>query len=183
MKPALIVVGLGNPGASYARTRHNLGWWAVDALFTEYGEGEWREVSKFSAMLAEARVGLAPILLVKPLTYMNNSGETVRKLVDFYKLEPKEQVLVFCDDIDIPLGEVRLRMNGGPGTHNGLKSIVQQMGEGFPRARIGLGTRPAGEDLANWVLSIPSEADNKVLQGAIATLPELVRTYVMEQMA
>lgn len=182
MKPALVIVGLGNPGAPYAATRHNVGWRALDVLSTAYGEGEWREVQRFAAALAEARVGVAPVLLVKPLTYMNNSGETVRKLVDFYKLDVATQVLVLSDDIDLPLGELRLRMGGGPGTHNGLRSIVSQVGEAFPRLRIGLGTRPAGADLAAWVLSVPPEEERKVLDGALAVLPELVRSYVMERM-
>ncbi len=181
MKPHLLIIGLGNPGPSYERTRHNVGFQAVDRLSREFGEGEWREQPKFLSSVQEGRVVTVPILLVKPQTYMNRSGEAIQKLVDFYKLDAAQQVLVLCDDIDLPLGETRLRMKGGPGTHNGLKSIVAHLGEGFPRLRIGLGTHPAGTDLAAWVLSIPSPEEQKEFTKAFDTLPELVRGFVMER--
>ncbi|MBI3331607.1 aminoacyl-tRNA hydrolase [Candidatus Peregrinibacteria bacterium] len=180
MKPSLILIGLGNPGASYERTRHNVGFQAIDRLSEEFGEGPWQDKQKFQSVIQEGRIITAPILLVKPQTYMNRSGEAVRKLVDFYKLNPGNQVLVFCDDIDLPLGEVRLRRKGGPGTHNGLRSIVELFGEGFPRARIGLGDHPTGEALAPWVLSIPPEDQKKVLTKTMETFPELVKKFILE---
>jgi PTH1 family peptidyl-tRNA hydrolase len=111
---------------------------------------------------------------------MNRSGECIRKLVDFYKLDVSYQLLVISDDIDLPLGEVRLRMNGGPGTHNGLRSIVETIGEGFPRLRIGIGTPSAGEDLAAWVLSSLSPAEDKALTETLRGIPERLKTFVME---
>lgn len=179
MKPNLIIVGLGNPGKEYERTRHNAGFWAVDILSEEFGEGEWQDKPKFSALLQEARIVTVPVLLVKPQTFMNRSGEAVQKLVDFYKLDPAEHVLVLNDDIDLPLAELRLRMKGGPGTHNGLKSIVQVIGEEFPRIKIGLGSQPAGTDLAAWVLSSAPKADNEAIQTALKDLPDMVREFVL----
>src|SRR3989344_7892163 len=125
MKPSLVIIGLGNPGASYERTRHNLGFAALDVLSEAYGEGEWKDTQKFGSVTQEARILTIPVLLAKPQTFMNRSAEAVKKIVDFYKLDPKEQVLIISDDIDLPLGELPLRKKGGPGTHNGLKSIIE----------------------------------------------------------
>ena len=181
MKPSLIILGLGNPGTAYAKTRHNLGFWGVDALSQVFGTGDWKEQQKFLALTQEARILTFPILLVKPLTYMNDSGEAAKKLVEFYKLQSSEQLLVIVDDIDLPLGELRFRKTGGPGTHNGLKSLVLQFGENFPRLRIGLGEKPAGADLATWVLSSPTKEETEVLRKAAQSLPDRVKSYVLEQ--
>jgi len=180
MKPSLVVIGLGNPGASYERTRHNAGFLAIDALSKECGQGEWKDVAKFQALTQEARIVTVPVLLVKPLTFMNLSGQSIRKIVDFYKLDASKQILVCCDEIDIPLGTYRLKHQGSPGTHNGLKSVAEQFGEAYPRLRIGVGPKPAGADLANWVLSTPSPADWKQLTGVIASLPQAVKEFVMD---
>lgn len=180
MKPVLIVVGLGNPGAQYDRTRHNAGYLAVDMLVEEFGEGEFEPKQKFSSQICEGRVGVAPVLFVKPETYMNRSGEAIRKIIEFYKLDPSNQLVVLSDDIDIPLAELRLRKSGGPGTHNGLKSIVDIYGESFPRIRIGLGDNPSGSDLASWVLSTMTADEHKALTDAYEKLPEMIREFVME---
>ena len=181
MKPSLLIIGLGNPGASYAATRHNAGFQAIDRLAEAFGEGEWKEKQKFLSLTREARIVTVPILLVKPQTFMNRSGEAVRKLVDFYKIDPAQQILVLTDDIDLPLGTVRLRMIGGPGTHNGLKSICATLGENFPRLRIGLGTKPEGDDLANWVLSVPNKEESKTLQETYDSLPLKVKEFVLNE--
>ncbi len=182
MKPSLVIVGLGNPGTSHAQTRHNLGFQAVQALSDTDGEGpSWTESSKFLCRLQEARVVTVPVLLVQPTTYMNRSGECIRKLTEFYKLNPREQILVISDDIDLPLGEIRFRRSGGPGTHNGLKSIAVIFGEEFPRLRIGLGPAPADQDLAAWVLSVPPPEERKVLDAAIGHIPAKVKEFVMER--
>lgn len=179
LKPSLVIVGLGNPGKSYEKTRHNIGFRAIDELSKEFGVEKWDERQKFSAFTQEARLITFPILLVKPTTYMNDSGVSVKKLIDFFKLDAKSQMLVICDDIDLPLGEVRLRMKGGPGTHNGLRSIVEQCGEDFARIRIGLGQGPKGEDLAAWVLSVPPKEETEALSTALQSLPELLRGFVL----
>ncbi len=180
MKPSLIIIGLGNVGAQYTFTRHNVGFRAVEKLGEEFGEGDWKDKGKFKAFIKEGRVVTAPILLAKPQTFMNLSGESVKKLVDFYKLDPEKQILVICDDVDLPLGEVRLRQSGGPGTHNGLKSIVEIFGEEFPRLRIGIGAQPAGKDLSNWVLSVPSEEEAAIIQKAVDEVPEIVRELIID---
>jgi len=181
MKPSIVIVGLGNPGASYAQTRHNVGFRAVERLQKEFGEGEWVHARKFLSVTCESRFVTAPVLLVEPQTYMNRSGEAVRKVVDFYKLDPAKQLLVLCDDIDLPLGEVRYREKGGAGTHNGMQSIVDVLGENFPRLRIGIGAQPPDEDLAAWVLSVPSKEEAKQIDEAVKMLPERVREVVLNE--
>ncbi len=156
MKPKFLIVGLGNPGEKYQLTRHNIGFIALDFIAATYTEKPlWKESQKFQSELCEIEVAGIPLLLVKPRTYMNRSAEAVTKLLSFYKLNPTDRLVVISDDIDLPLGTFRMRLHGGPGTHNGLKSIVAAIGEDFPRVRIGLG-QPKGEsaqDLAAWVLS------------------------------
>lgn len=177
VKPSHVIIGLGNPGTQYRATRHNIGFQAIDYLSKIFAEGEWSEKQKFHALVQEARIITVPILLMKPLTFMNRSGEAVKKIIDFYKLNPAEQLLVISDDVDLPLGEVRYREKGGPGTHNGLRSIVEQIGEGFPRIRIGLGTAPAGSDLATWVLSSLTNEELQALQKSYEKLPELLKIF------
>ncbi len=180
MKPTLVIIGLGNPGAQYENTRHNVGFRALDALSDAFGEGEWEEKQKFISTVQEARVVTVPVLLVKPNTFMNLSGNAAEKIVDFFKLDPASQLLVVCDDVDLPLGTVRLRENGGPGTHNGLRSLQEKYGEGYARLRIGLGAKPASEsDLAAWVLSTPSPEEQAALQNAVEGIPELVSEFVL----
>ena len=191
MKPHLVIIGLGNPGKEHDRTRHNAGFRAVDLLSEKFGEGDWAENQKFLCRMQEARIITVPVLLVQPTTYMNRSGECIRKLVEFYKLNPRQQILIVCDDIDLPAGEVRLRMKGGPGTHNGLRSIVVVLGEEFPRLRIGIGGssarsdrsdgHPKGEDLAAWVLSVPPKEEQDVIRTAMEGIPEKVKEFVMER--
>lgn len=178
MKPSLVIVGLGNPGASYENTRHNAGFLAVDALSAAYGTGAWKQPGKFEAEIQEARVMTAPVLLVKPHTYMNLSGQAAGAILDFYKLH-SSQLLVLCDDIDIPLGTLRLRKTGGPGTHNGLKSLVERFGEDFARLRVGIGPKPDQADLANWVLSAFGKEERRMLDEAIATIPEKVKEFIL----
>lgn len=179
MKPSLVIAGLGNPGASYAHTRHNLGFRSVELLAESFAGGAWKDLQKFSALGCEARVLTFPVLLLKPSTYVNRSGEALRKVTAFYKLHP-QQILVIVDDVDLPLGAVRLRKRGGPGTHNGMKSVVDALGEDFPRVRIGLGSPPEGTDLAAWVLSVPPPEEAQVLEGALKTLPDIIRRFVLE---
>lgn len=182
MKPHLVIIGLGNPGKEHAKTRHNAGFRAIDLLSSAFGEEEWHESQKFLARTQDARVVTVPVLLVQPTTYMNRSGECIRKLIEFYKLNPRQQILVLCDDVDLPAGEIRLRMKGGPGTHNGLRSIVVVIGEEFPRLRIGIGgSQPRGDALATWVLSVPPADEQRKISASIKTLPENVKGFVMER--
>ena len=139
----------------------------AERLAKDLGSGEWIGSQKFMAEIAEAEMDGQSILLIKPTTFMNRSGECIRKIIDFYKLDPAKQILVCCDDVDLPLGTHRLRMNGGPGTHNGLKSIVDCIGEGFPRLRIGFGPQPEHIDLAAWVLSGMTAEEKKMLEPSV----------------
>lgn len=180
MKPSLVIIGLGNPGKAYEKTRHNAGFHGLDELARVYGTGEWKEMSKFSGEGLEARIGVVPVLLLKPHTFMNLSGEAVRKVVDFYKLDPAQNLLVLCDDIDLPIGTPRLRKSGSAGTHNGLKSIIEHIGEGFPRLRLGIGPKPEKVDLASWVVSAFSEEERKTMEGLYALVPEIVKEFVVE---
>ncbi len=179
MKPDFLIIGLGNPGAGYARSRHNVGFAAVDALAKGAEAGEWRDSDKFQAATVEATIGKRSVLLMKPKTYMNLSGQAAVKATTFYKLPPS-RVLVLCDDIDLPLGTVRFRQSGGPGTHNGLKSLVECLGEDFARIRIGIGTPTDGTDLAAWVLSVPPVAEEAVLKQAYEKTPALVQEFLLK---
>jgi len=174
MKPSFIIVALGNSGKQYEATRHNAGWLALDSLAKHYGAGEYEDKQKFLCNAAEATVNGSTVLLVKPTTFMNRSGECIRKLLDFYKLDQATQLLVVCDDIDLPLGSHRLRMFGGPGTHNGLKSVIECIGENFARYRIGLGSQPEGMDLAAWVLSAFTAQELTEMQPAFQKLSTTV---------
>ncbi|MCA9370737.1 MAG: aminoacyl-tRNA hydrolase [Candidatus Peregrinibacteria bacterium] len=178
MKPVLAIFGLGNHGKAYEGTRHNAGFMALEKLAKEFGEGDWQDKQKFDGDILEARIGIAPILLVKPKTYMNLSADCVRKVVDFYKLDPTTQIVILSDDIDIPLGELRFRASGGPGTHNGLKSLVDVYGEAFPRIRIGLGEPPKKTDLSSWVLSKMTTEERIALQESFEELPSMIREFI-----
>ena len=152
-----LVVGLGNPGLEYARTRHNAGFLAVDTLAKQANAS--LQQMKFRADCGEAMLGGVRCLLMKPVTYMNNSGEAVAAAAEFYKLKP-EQVLVLYDDISLPPGKLRIRRKGSAGGHNGIKSIIALLGsDEFPRIKIGVGAKPnPAYDLADSVLSIFQEA-------------------------
>jgi PTH1 family peptidyl-tRNA hydrolase len=180
MKPHLLLVGLGNPGSAYEESRHNAGFLALERLSREFGVGEWKDAQKFSSIVQEARIVATPALLVKPQTYMNLSGDAIVKLLRFYKLDAQKQLIVLCDDVDLPAGTVRLRNSGGPGTHNGLKSIVTILGEKFPRLRIGIGPQPAHQDLAAWVLSAWTREERKTIDGACEALVPMIRSFVMD---
>ncbi len=137
-----IVVGLGNPGRSYERTRHNVGFLVADELASRHG-GSWR--SKKKAEAAPVGLGLKNVTLLKPTTYMNNSGTALAG----YK---PEQLVVVHDDLDLPVGDVRVKVGGGAGGHNGLRSIIQHLGNDFVRVRIGIGRPPAGMTVTDYVL-------------------------------
>lgn len=146
----LAIVGLGNPGDQYAHTRHNAGFDTMDFISDKLSLP--LKKLKCRAMVGEGLYNGQRIALIKPQTFMNDSGLSVADALSWYKLTP-DQMLVIVDDIDLPFGQVRLRPHGGPGTHNGLRSIVQCTGTGdFPRVRIGMGAPPAAWDLADYVL-------------------------------
>ncbi|MDD3336271.1 MAG: aminoacyl-tRNA hydrolase [Eubacteriales bacterium] len=145
-----LIVGLGNPGAQYAHTRHNVGFDVIDALARKLGVTVGR--AKSDALIGETFVDGQKVILALPQTYMNLSGQAVSALASWYKI-PHENLLVIYDDIDLPPGTVRIRPNGSAGTHNGMRSIVGELNaEDFPRIRVGVGERRPGYELADWVL-------------------------------
>lgn len=151
MDKLTVVAGLGNPGNKYDGTRHNVGFGVVDLLAEKYGIKVNR--LKFKAMTGEGTIGGERVLIVKPQTFMNLSGESLREVVEWYKL-PVENLIVVYDDVDLPVGTIRIRPKGSSGTHNGMKSVIYQLqSDGFPRIRVGIGKAPAGWDLADYVLS------------------------------
>jgi PTH1 family peptidyl-tRNA hydrolase len=150
------VVGLGNPGAEYAATRHNVGFAAVDEMARRWRMDRWR--NRYHAKVAR-RSGGRPTWLVKPQTFMNLSGEAVVLFCEGEEIDSR-QCLVLVDDVELPLGQLRLRQRGGPGTHNGLRSVVDALGEGFPRLRMGICGEHPWDDLAEYVLA-PFEKDER----------------------
>ena len=157
-----LVVGLGNPGDKYTFTRHNTGFMALDFIAEKCGVRVDR--ARFQSMCADARIGEHRVLLMKPQTFMNLSGEAVREAADFYKIPP-ENILVLFDDINFDVGVMRIRRNGSDGGHNGIKSIIYQLNsDAFPRVKIGVGKKPSPDyDLADYVLGTYSDADKKIL--------------------
>ena len=173
-----IIAGLGNPGPEYAKNRHNVGWMFVDALADKLGADNWKE--KEQGLVAEGRIGTEKILLIKPLTYMNNSGECIGPLMRRYKLEP-EDLIVVHDDMDIPVGTIRIRKKGSAGGHNGIKSTIAHVGdENFSRVRIGIGRPLPGWTVVNHVLAnFPAEDVSKIDE-AIKYLIPAVECMVTE---
>lgn len=171
-----VIAGLGNPGARYEQTRHNMGFMTLDALADELGISFTKE--KWNASLAEGKVGDQKLILVKPLTYMNDSGRALQPILSYYHWQP-EEMLLLCDDIDIALGTIRLRKTGSAGTHNGLKSVAREMGShNFPRIKLAVGRRPARMDLADFVLSRFSEEElpiiNEEIEAAVQATMEIL---------
>ena len=178
-KTTVLIVGLGNPGEKYAHTRHNAGFEVISRLEEHYGV-KLRRRLLLQGMTAEVTDGETKIVLCEPLTFMNRSGECVRRLLARFKV-PQEQMLVIYDDIDLPPGKVRVRRNGGPGTHNGMRSIESCLGKtDFPRIRVGTGDRPKGQDLAAWVLGHPGPEERKLLEAAFDRAAECAMTWARD---
>lgn len=159
-----IFVGLGNPGAKYAKNRHNIGFMALDEIASEHGFSPWR--SKFHAQLSEGRLGTDKVVLLKPETYMNLSGQSVGEAMRFYKLAP-DDVVVFHDELDLAPGKCRVKTGGGHAGHNGLRSIHQHIGETYQRVRLGIGHPGHKDRVAQYVLSDFSKADQNWLDDLI----------------
>ena len=174
-----LVVGLGNPGPKYEWTRHNMGFLVIDEL----AEREKIPVQKlkYRALTNTALIGGRSVLLMKPTTYMNLSGESVGEAARFYKIPP-ERVLVISDDVALPQGKLRVRRSGSAGGHNGLKNIISHLGsDQFPRIKVGVGGKPHPDhDMADWVLCKFTGQDRKVMEEAIARAADAV-TLFLEQ--
>ena len=162
-----IIAGLGNPGPQYHATRHNVGFWMLDQLAADFGV-TFKTEPRFQGELAQHTTATAKLWLIKPLTFMNRSGQSVMALANFYKI-PAENILVLHDELDLPPGTIRLKRGGGHGGHNGLRDIIAQNGgqKDFLRCRIGIGHPGDSRQVSDYVLSKPSQADREHIQQAI----------------
>jgi PTH1 family peptidyl-tRNA hydrolase len=161
-----LIVGLGNPGADYARTRHNAGFWLVEELARRHG-GTFRHEGKHQAELARVRIGGDEVWLMKPMTFMNRSGGPISSVLGFYKLSPRE-MLVAHDEIDLPSGTVRLKDAGGHGGHNGMRDVIAAQGDGFWRLRIGVGHPGVKHEVVDFVLTHAGKDEQRVIDETIA---------------
>jgi PTH1 family peptidyl-tRNA hydrolase len=176
---AKVIVGLGNPGREYDNTRHNAGWWLLDVLAQRWGVPKFR--AEKNQAIATTRVEPFQVRLIKPLTYMNRSGSVLVPLKRMGALDLAKDLLVLVDDVALEPGRVRFRPSGSAGGHNGLKSIEQaRVVLGAQRLRIGVGSKPPGADLADWVLSSMPRSDRKLVDERLPELAEAVETWMRE---
>ncbi len=173
-----IIAGLGNPGREYASTRHNIGYATVDALAEKYNIGFTER--KFNSLVGKGVIEGQKVLLIKPLTYMNLSGEAVRPACDYYKIDLESELIVVYDDISLPVGQLRIRPKGSAGGHNGIKNIIAHLGgEVFLRIKIGVGEKPSRMDLKDYVLGHFSEEEKEAEKEAVDKACEAV-LYLMQ---
>jgi PTH1 family peptidyl-tRNA hydrolase len=177
-----IVVGLGNPGPEYAGNRHNLGWKVVDLLAEQRGD-RFKKGARGFADVVETRIGDERVVLAKPRSYMNESGGRVKAVLNFYKVSP-EQLIVVHDELDIPFAQVRLKVGGGPGGHNGVRSVDAALGtKDYARVRVGIGRPPGRMDPADFVLRDFSAAERKELPLLIERGADAVETLLRQGLA
>jgi len=174
-----LIVGLGNPGPEYRDTRHNVGFMVVEALVHRWRvQDQWRE--KFGALQIKTTVGGEAVVIAKPLTFMNLSGQAVAGLAGFYKIEPAE-VFIVTDDVALPLGRLRARRDGGAGGHNGLKSVIQHLAtQAFPRMRVGVGRGDNGRDLADHVLGRFEAGERDTVSAAVLRAADATEMFLSE---
>jgi peptidyl-tRNA hydrolase, PTH1 family len=174
-EPDWIILGLGNPGVRYAHTRHNVGWWVLDALAE--GLHAAMPASRYRSQVQTARLASLQLALVKPTTFMNLSGESARQWTKQY---PQARMLVIHDDLALPCGKLRLRENGSSGGHNGVQSLIDCLGHGnFLRLKLGIGAAPAGLDAADWVLDEPPAAELELLHPAVRRATQAMAPIVL----
>lgn len=174
-----VIVGLGNPSREYENTRHNVGFDAIDAIADKY-DIHVAEL-KHRAKIGKGYIGRDKVILAKPLTFMNLSGESVRAIIDYYKVEAETELIVISDDISLAPGQLRIRKRGSAGGHNGLKNIIQHLGgENFQRVRIGVGEKPKDYDLVDWVLGHFSREDRKAVDEAVGKAVQAVEVMLKD---
>lgn len=174
-----IIAGLGNPEKKYRNTRHNIGFDVLDAL-AEKNDIAFSE-KKHKAVIGKGFVAGEKVVLVKPLTYMNLSGESVRSVIDFYKVDEKSQLIVVSDDVNLDMGQIRIRKRGSDGGHNGLKNIILHLGhDQFIRVRMGVGEKPPKMDLADYVLCHYFEEEREVMNESARTAALAIETVIAE---
>lgn len=161
-----IIAGLGNPERKYDGTRHNIGFSAITTIADEYNIS--MDMKKHKALCGKGVIDGQKVILAQPLTYMNLSGESIRELVDYYKIDPESELIVIYDDINLAPGKLRIRAKGSAGGHNGIKSIIARCGtQNFMRVRVGVGEKPEGWDLADHVLGHFSDEDSRLVREAV----------------
>jgi peptidyl-tRNA hydrolase, PTH1 family len=174
--PLRFIVGLGNPGPEYALTRHNAGFWFVDALARVHG-GHFRDQRKYGGELARIRIGDHELELFKPMTYMNRSGLAIRSVAEYFRI-PLEQTLIAHDELDLPVGTVRLKSGGGAGGHNGLRDTIAHLGDAFWRLRFGVGHPGNKDEVTDYVLRrAPREEEEQIIEcvgQAVEMFPKLL---------
>jgi PTH1 family peptidyl-tRNA hydrolase len=174
-----VVMGLGNPGPEYDATRHNVGWWVADRLAYDWDLPAFSRDGR--TLVCDGRVADEQVRLMKPTTYMNRSGLAVRSLASLEGFDPGQDLLVVVDDAALDVGRVRFRADGSPGGHNGLKSVSGALqSNDYARLRIGVGKKPEGFDLSDWVLSPMAEEDEDVVVALLPELTQAVETWVTE---
>ena len=172
-----LIAGLGNPGKEYENTRHNAGFMVLDALADKLGADISEK--KHKALCGKAVIGGQKVILLKPQTYMNSSGESIRAAADYYKVDP-EDILVVYDDISLAPGQLRIRAKGSAGGHNGIKSIIAHLGtQEFPRVRVGVGEKPPRMDLADYVLGHFTDEDWKTMGERLETAGEIIKSFCL----
>ena len=174
-----LIVGLGNPGPEYRDTRHNAGFMVVDEVVRRHGLTWAMAPAQVPDTVVAKRFGLDPVLLAKPLTFMNRSGAAVGALANYFGVEPAD-VLVLADEIDLPFGRLRARPSGSGGTHNGLRSVVEHLGPGFCRLRVGVGRGDARRELADHVLSKFEPAEREQLESVITRAADAAEMFAAE---
>ena len=175
-----IIVGLGNPGREYAGTRHNIGFDVIDRLAEEERISVLEK--KHKAIIGKGDVAGQKVILVKPQTYMNLSGESVRELVDYYKVDETCELIVISDDISLDVGQIRIRKKGSAGGHTGLKNIIAQLGhDNFMRLKMGVGEKPKEYDLVDYVLGHFTQDERKVMNEAAVKAAEAIRMMVTDE--
>ena len=178
-KPMYLIAGLGNPDKKYENTRHNVGFMTIDTLAEKLGVAV--TTRKFKAFCGQGMIGSEKVLLMKPQTFMNLSGEAVQQAVRFYKISP-EHVIVVSDEVSLPVGKIRIRRSGSAGGHNGLKNIIQNLGtDNFPRIRMGVGAAPHPDyDMADWVLGTFKNQDAEDMAEAAKKVSSAVQSYIVD---
>jgi len=172
-----IIVGLGNPGTKYAGTRHNIGFNVITRLADDYNIS--MNINKHKAICGAGFIAGQKVLLAMPQTYMNLSGESVRALVDFFKIDVEDELIIIYDDISLDVGRMRIRAKGSAGGHNGIKSIISHLGtDVFARIKMGVGGKPEGWDLADHVLGRFSDEENKVMRDMLGKASAACKDYV-----
>lgn len=172
-----VIAGLGNPGQTYRNTRHNIGFDLVDRLASQLG-GTWRAEARFQSETATVRAGEHKLLLVKPQTYMNGSGRSLAAVLRYHKFAP-ESLLVAYDDLTLDLGRAKLSVNGSSGGHNGIADLLERVGPGFARYRIGIGAKPVKEmDLADYVLSQFKPAEREIISNRMPDYLDHIRLII-----